>query len=82
MAIQCIQPGKPIQNDRIERFNRLNQDEVLDQYLVAELDDVREADREFLNDYDLHRPLQALDGMTPVEERDRHARSSTFEASG
>src|SRR5690606_15666896 len=65
MAIQYIQPGKPNQNAYIERFNRTYREDVLDRYLFARLDDVREATWRFLIDYNEHREHGALHGMTP-----------------
>ena len=81
MAIQYIQPGKPNQNAYIERFNRTYREDVLDRYLFARLDDVREATWRFLIDYNEHREHDALNGMTPIEYRNRPARPSTFEMS-
>ena len=50
MAIQYIQPGKPKQNTYIEHFNRTCREDVLDHYLFARLNDVREATRRFFID--------------------------------
>lgn len=47
----CFRPGKSIQNASIERFNRIFREQVLDQYLFARLEDVREATRRLLIDY-------------------------------
>jgi putative transposase len=81
MAIQYIQPGKPNQNAFIERFNRTFRDEVLDQHLFLRLEDVREATWRFLIDYNEHRPHDSLGGLTPIEYRERNARSSTSQVS-
>jgi putative transposase len=44
--------------------------------------DVREATWRFLNDYNEHRPHNALGGMTPAEFRNHHETgSSTFKLS-
>ena len=54
MAIQYIQPGKPNQNAYIEPFDRTCREEVLDQYLFARLEDVRDATWQFHIDYNEH----------------------------
>jgi len=51
IAIQYIQPGKPNQNGYVERFNRTYRHELLDQYLFASLEDVREATYWWLLEY-------------------------------
>ena len=67
MAIQYIQPGKPTQNAYIERFNRTLHEDILDAYLFATLDDVREAVRWWMIEYNEERPHDALGDLTPME---------------
>jgi putative transposase len=67
IRLQFIQPGKPMQNGYIERFNRLYREAVLDAYLFFELDQVRQLTTEWMEEYNYRRPHEALDNLTPTE---------------
>ena len=69
IVIQFIQPGKPMQNGYIERFNRLYREAVLDAYLFFELDQVRYLTAEWIEEYNHRRPHEALNNQTPEEVR-------------
>lgn len=66
VRLQFIQPGRPMQNGFIERFNRSYRNEVLDAYLFDTLDDVRAITRDWLWRYNNRRTHDSLDGMTPA----------------
>lgn len=78
--IDYIEPGKPNQNAYIERFNRSYRTEVLDVYLFASLEEVREVTWRWMLEYNEERGHDSLGKMTPVEFYE-NARNSTFEVS-
>ena len=67
ITLQFIQPGKPMQNGYIERFNRLYREAVLDAYLFFDLYQVKQLTEEWMIEYNERRPHEALNNLTPVE---------------
>jgi len=67
IALQFTQPGKPMQNGFIERFNGSYRKEILDAYVFFELQEVRHLTEEWIEEYNTKRPHEALHNLTPVE---------------
>jgi putative transposase len=69
--LRYIQPGKPNQNAYIERYNRSYRTEVLNAWLFASLDQVREVTSEWIRAYNEERPHDALRNLPPTVFRER-----------
>lgn len=67
IQIQFIQPGRPMQNGYIERFNRIYRECILDAYLFFELDQVRQLTSEWMDEYNNRHPHESLKNLTPNE---------------
>lgn len=67
VELEFIQPGKPMQNGFIERFNRTYREEVLDMYVFNTIGEVREITEAWLLDYNKLRPHESLGNLTPHE---------------
>lgn len=65
--IQYIQPGKPMQNGYIERFNRTYRQDILDACLFESIEQVLELSEEWMDDYNNHRPHESLGGVPPIK---------------
>jgi putative transposase len=72
-----IQPGKPTQNAFVERFNRSYRTGVLNKYLFEHIDQVRQQTHEWMEDYNTHRPHDALGHMPPKQYADSNTTNST-----
>ena len=71
IELRHIQPGKPNQNAFIERFNRSYRNEVLNGWLFASLDEVREITHQWIISYNEERPHHALGNLPPAVYRER-----------
>lgn len=65
--IQYIQPGKPMQNGYIERFNGSYRREILDAYWFFDLEEVRQLTSQWIEEYNTKRPHEALKNLSPSE---------------
>lgn len=71
ITIQYIQPGRPMQNGFIERFNGSYRTEILNAYLFFDLSEVRELTSKWIEEYNYRRPHEGLQGATPNEYKDK-----------
>jgi putative transposase len=60
-----VQPGRPMQNGYIERFNRTYRQEVLNAYVFETLNEVRRMTADWLVRYNEQRPHESLCNLSP-----------------
>ncbi len=67
IEIQFIQPGRTMQNGYIEIFNRVYREAIFDAYLFIDIREVRALTEEWIEDYNVRRPHEALQNRTLSE---------------
>ena len=72
VELEFIQPGRPMQNGFIERFNGSYRRGVLDLYGFRTLSEVKERTEAWLRDYNEEIPHDSLNDLTPTEYRSIH----------
>jgi putative transposase len=72
VELEFIEPGRPMQNGFIERFNRTYREAVLDMYVFESLEQVRNETEKWLEIYNHKRPHDSLGGMPPSEYLQKH----------
>jgi hypothetical protein len=63
--LDFIEPGRPMQNGFIERFNGSYQRGLLDMHVFRTLNEVREHTEQWPADYNREIPHDSLGGLTP-----------------
>ena len=67
IEIKYTQPGKPMQNGYIERFNRFFREDVLDAFYFNDLHQLRVLSTKWMNDYNFNHPHKSLGNKSPKE---------------
>ena len=65
------EPGKPMQNGYVERFNRTFREDILDAYLFSSVSQFQVIADKIIEDYNDNHPHESLGGKSPREFADR-----------
>jgi putative transposase len=65
IELRFIQPGRPMQNGYVERFNRTYREEVLNCYVFETLGEVRRMTADWMPRYNEQRPHESLGNLAP-----------------
>jgi putative transposase len=72
VALDCINPGKPMQNGYLESFNGTFRDECLHAHWFRNVVDAQQSIAAWKEEYTTERPHSALGGRTPAEGAATH----------
>jgi len=78
IKLKFIQPGKPTQNSRVERFNGTMRREFFNAYIFNTLAEVRLMARDWIDDYNHHRPHGFLGKLSPIEYLDKYNQEQNY----
>jgi len=67
IEIKYIQPGKPMQNGYIERFNRFYREDILDAYYFKDIYQLQKLSDHWRKDYNHNHPHKSLGNKSPKE---------------
>ena len=71
ITLVYAEPGRPMQNGYVERFNRTFREDVLDAYLFSSISQFNLLAEEWSNDYNNYHPHKSLADKSPREYRIR-----------
>lgn len=67
IEIKYTQPGKPMQNGYVERFNRFYREDILDAYYFNDIHQLRILSENWREDYNMNHPHDSLAKKSPRE---------------
>lgn len=73
IKLKFIQPGCPTQNSRVERFDGSMRREFFNAYLFESLNEVKIMAKEWIDDYNHHRPHKFLGKLSPIEYLEKYS---------
>ncbi|WP_308860672.1 integrase core domain-containing protein [Myroides albus] len=71
IEIKYTQPGKPMQNGYIERFNRFFREDILDAFYFNDIYQLQRLADKWKEDYNFNHPHKALGNKSPKEYKPR-----------
>jgi putative transposase len=78
IKLKFIQPGCPTQNSRVERFNGTMRREFFNAYIFDTLAEVKLMAREWVDDYNNHRPHKFLGKLSPIEYLNKYNQKKNY----
>ena len=78
IEIKYTQPGKPMQNGYIERFNRFFREDILDAFYFNDIYQLQKLSTNWMNDYNYNHPHKSLGNISPIEFMPRFGKEFKF----